>query len=120
MGILTPLVVPLVWASTSLQGIADADHLLYASVSAVLAGAVMGDHASPISDTTILSSAATSCDHLEHVQTQLPYALTVGGIAILVGLIPSAYGLPWWICLIAGAACVVAVVRWLGKRRPDG
>ena len=120
MGILTPLVVPLVWASTGLQGIADADHLLYASVSAVLAGAVMGDHASPISDTTILSSAATSCDHLEHVQTQLPYALTVGGIAILVGLIPSAYGLPWWICLIAGAACVVAVVRWLGKRRPDG
>ena len=120
MGILTPLVVPLVWASTALQGIADADHLLYASVSAVLAGAVMGDHASPISDTTILSSAATSCDHLQHVQTQLPYALTVGGIAILAGLIPSAYGLPWWICLIAGAGCVVAVVRWLGKRRPDG
>ena len=120
MGILTPLVVPLVWASTALQGIADADHLLYASVSAVLAGAVMGDHASPISDTTILSSAATSCDHLEHVQTQLPYALTVGGIAILAGLVPSAYGLPWWICLVAGAACVVAVVRWLGKRRADG
>ena len=120
MGILTPLVVPLVWTSAGLQGLADADHLLYASVSAVLAGAVMGDHASPISDTTILSSAATSCDHLEHVRTQLPYALTVGGIAILAGLIPSGFGLPWWICLAAGAACVVAVVWWLGKRRPAG
>ena len=119
MGILTPLVVPLVWTSAGLQGIADADHLLYASVSAVLAGAVMGDHASPISDTTILSSAATSCDHLEHVRTQLPYALTVGGIAILAGLIPSGFGLPWWICLAAGAACVVVVVWWLGERRPD-
>ncbi|MCY3821027.1 MAG: Na+/H+ antiporter NhaC family protein [Gammaproteobacteria bacterium] len=117
MGILTPLVVPLVWTSTSLQGLADADHLLYASVSAVLAGAVMGDHASPISDTTILSSAATSCDHLEHVHTQLPYALTVGGISIVTGLIPTGFGLPWWICLIAGAACVSVIVRWLGKSR---
>ena len=119
MGILTPLVVPLVWTSTALQGLSGADHLLYASVSAVLAGAVMGDHASPISDTTILSSAATSCDHLEHVHTQLPYALTVGGIAVLLGLIPSGFGLPWWICMVAGAACVVAVVWWLGKRRRD-
>ena len=119
MGILTPLVVPLVWTSTALQGLTGADHLLYASVSAVLAGAVMGDHASPISDTTILSSAATSCDHLEHVHTQLPYALAVGGIAVLLGLIPSGFGLPWWICLVAGAACVVAVVWWFGERLPD-
>ena len=119
MGILTPLVVPLVWTSTELQGMTGADHLLYASVSAVLAGAVMGDHASPISDTTILSSAATSCDHLEHVHTQLPYALTVGGIAIVTGLVPTGFGLPWWIAFVAGAACVGAVVRCLGKRRTD-
>ena len=121
MGILTPLVVPLVWTSTTLQGLTDADHLLYASVSAVLAGAVMGDHASPISDTTILSSAATSCDHLEHVHTQLPYALTVGGIAILTGLIPSGFGLPWWLCMVVGGVCVATAVWWLGEpRRDDG
>ena len=120
MGILTPLVVPLVWTSTTLQGLTGADHLLYASVSAVLAGAVMGDHASPISDTTILSSAATSCDHLEHVHTQLPYALTVGGIAILTGLIPSGFGLPWWLCMVVGGACVVAAVWWFGEPRRDG
>ena len=116
MGILTPLAVPLVWTSMELQGLTGADHLLYASVSAVLAGAVMGDHASPISDTTILSSAATSCDHLQHVHTQLPYALTVGGIAIVVGLIPTGFGLPWWMSFVVGAACVGAVVRWLGTR----
>ena len=120
MGILTPLVVPLVWTSTTLQGLPEADYLLYASVSAVLAGAVMGDHASPISDTTILSSAATSCDHLEHVHTQLPYALTVGGIAILTGLIPSGFGLPWWLCMVVGGVCVAAAVWWFGEPRRGG
>ena len=115
MGILMPLVIPLAWTSLQYQGLEGAEHLLYASISAVLAGAVMGDHASPISDTTVLSSAAASCDHIEHVRTQIPYALTVGAISITVGSVPSAFGVPWWVCLIVGAACVFAAVRWLGR-----
>ena len=115
MGILMPLVIPLAWTSMQYQGLEGAEHLLYASVSAVLAGAVMGDHASPISDTTVLSSAAASCDHIEHVRTQVPYALTVGAISITVGSVPSAFGVPWWVCLIVGAVCVIAAVRWLGR-----
>ena len=115
MGILMPIVIPLAYTTLSLQGLEGTDHLFYASVSAVLAGAVMGDHASPISDTTILSSVAASCDHMAHVRTQAPYALVVGAIAVMVGSIPSTYGAPWWLCLAVGGAGVVAVVRWLGR-----
>ena len=120
MGILMPIVIPLAYTTLSLQGLEGADHLFYASVSAVLAGAVMGDHASPISDTTILSSVAASCDHMAHVRTQAPYALVVGAIAVMVGSIPSAYGAPWWLCLAVGGAGVVAVVRLLGRPAEGG
>ncbi len=115
MGILMPLVIPLAWTSMQFQGLEGANHLLYASVSAVLAGAVMGDHASPISDTTVLSSAAASCDHIEHVRTQVPYVLSAGAISITMGSVPSAFGVPWWVCLIVGAVCIIAAVRWLGR-----
>lgn len=104
MGILLPLVIPLAWTTLELQGIAAPLPLLYGCVSAVLAGAVMGDHCSPISDTTILSSMATSCDLVDHVRTQLPYALLVGAISVFAGLLPSAYGLPWWLAL---ALCII-------------
>ena len=64
-------------------------------MSACLAGAVCGDHCSPISDTTIMSSAGAKCNHLNHVSTQLPYALTVAGISfvgyIVAGLIQNAW-----------------------------
>ncbi|MGI9325815.1 MAG: Na+/H+ antiporter NhaC family protein [Pseudomonadales bacterium] len=115
MGILLPLVIPLVWATVGLQGIEPALPLLYASISAVLAGAVMGDHCSPISDTTILSSIATSCDLIDHIRTQLPYALLVGLVSILGGLLPSAYGLPWWIALALCMLLLVVVHRIYSK-----
>ena len=68
--------------------------IFYNVVASVLAGAVMGDHCSPISDTTIMSSMSSGCDHLSHVGTQKPYALTVGGVALLFGVLPTALGLP--------------------------
>jgi Na+/H+ antiporter NhaC len=91
MGILVPLVVPLAWAVMSVNGMTDAGdmHILYSSVSCVLAGAVWGDHCSPISDTTVLSSIASGCNHIEHVRTQLPYALLVGLVAIVIGWLRS-------------------------------
>ena len=118
MGILMPIVIPLAWTTMRLQGLEGAEHLLYASVSAVLAGAVMGDHASPISDTTILSSLAASCDHIDHVRTQAPYALLVGAVAVALGSLPAAYGAPWWLCLGAGAVTVVLALRGFGRRPP--
>jgi hypothetical protein len=91
MGILMPLVVPLVWAVLLANGVADPSnyHIIYSTVACVLAGSVWGDHCSPISDTTILSSMASGCDHVEHVRTQLPYALVVGTVAVLIGTLPT-------------------------------
>ena len=117
MGILVPLVVPLAWAVMSVNGMTEAGdmHILYSSVSCVLAGAVWGDHCSPISDTTVLSSLATGCDHMDHVRTQIPYALLGGIISALIGVLPAGFGLPWFILLPIAMITLVVVHRFLGK-----
>ncbi len=116
MGILMPLVVPLVWAVLVQNGMDDPSHyhILYSSVSCVLAGSVWGDHCSPISDTTILSSMASGCDHVEHVRTQLPYALSVGTVAIVFGTLPAGFGMPWWVGLLVGAALLYGLLKVVG------
>ncbi len=121
MGILMPLVVPLAWAVLELNEMADPQHyfIIYSSVSCVLAGAVWGDHCSPISDTTILSSMASGCDHIDHVRTQLPYALLVGIVAILLGTLPTGFGFPWWISMMLGAAVLFAGLRIFGQDVED-
>jgi len=118
MGILLPLMVPLAWALMAASGMDGAENLpiLYATVAAVMGGAVWGDHCSPISDTTILSSMASQCDHIEHVRTQLPYALSAGFIAIFAGILPTGFGVPWWLCLPIGVIAVVGLVRVIGKK----
>lgn len=118
MGILVPLVVPLTWAVMQTNGYTGPEHMhiLYSSIASVLAGSVWGDHCSPISDTTILSSMASGCDHIEHVRTQIPYALLVGIVSLGVGSIPVAYGLPWWLGLALGAGILFAVLRLIGRR----
>jgi Na+/H+ antiporter NhaC len=117
MGILFPLAMPLTWAVMVAQGQAGPEHMhiLYSAISAILAGAVWGDHCSPISDTTILSSLASGCDHIEHVRTQLPYAMTVGGIAILFGSIMTALGSPWWLGMSIGLVVLWLILRFYGK-----
>lgn len=117
MAILMPLVIPLCWAVLQSHGIADADHMhiLYSSIACVLTGAVWADHCSPISDTTVLSSLATGCDHMDHVRTQIPYALLGGIVAIIIGVLPAGFGLPWFLLLPAGAITLVVVHHFLGK-----
>ena len=90
--------------------------LFYNVVASVLAGSVMGDHCSPISDTTIMSSLASRCDHIQHVSTQMPYALTVGGVALLMGVLPTALGLPSWAAFLMGFVALWLVVRLVGKK----
>ena len=117
MGILLPLVLPLSWAVLGAHGGADQEYLyiLYASVSCVLAGAVWGDHCSPISDTTVMSSLSAGCDHIEHVRTQMPYALLVGFTSIVLGTLPVSFGMPWWLGFLLGAGLLAVALRRMGQ-----
>jgi len=122
MGIMMPLVVPLTWAVMAAGGMTSGPehlHILYAAVAAVMAGAVWGDHCSPISDTTILSSLASGCDHIDHVRTQLPYAVAVGAVAVLVGLLPAGFGVPWWVVLPLSAVVLIVGMQVFGERVED-
>ena len=111
MGILFPLVVPLA------HELAPEDPtIVLGSVASILSGSVWGDHCSPISDTTIMSSMASSCDHVDHVRTQLPYALAVGGVSLVVGELATGLGL-WgpWVALLLGTLALAGIVRFAGK-----
>ncbi len=121
MAILYPLILPASWLLCLKEGLSTAESmpLFYNVVASVMAGAVMGDHCSPISDTTIMSSLASGCDHLKHVATQFPYALTVGTVALLVGIIPTAFGFPSWLAFLASFVILGLIVRFIGKKVPD-
>ena len=118
MAILYPLILPASWLLCQEQGLSvDATMpLFYNVVASVLAGSVMGDHCSPISDTTIMSSLASGCNHLQHVKTQIPYALIVGGVTVLIGVLPTALGLPSWVSFLVGFVVLGLVVRFVGKK----
>jgi len=118
MGILMPLVVPLVWNLGHAAGLEEAfiHILIFDSVSSVLAGAVWGDHCSPISDTTILSSIATQCDHIEHVRTQLPYAMVVGVISIMAGIMVAVLGMSLWLIYAISIIIMASVIWYFGRR----
>jgi len=94
MAILFPIAIPTTWAICQSQGI-DPDismEILFNVIATVLAASVLGDHCSPISDTTILSSLASDCNHIDHVRTQMPYALTVGGVSLVAGTLSTFLG----------------------------
>lgn len=110
MGILMPLAIPLSFALN------PDPNFVVLNVGSVLTGAIFGDHCSPISDTTILSSMGSACDHIDHVKTQLFYALTVAVIAIVAGYIPAGLGMPVYLTLPAGIALTGLAVRFLGKK----
>ena len=109
-GILIPIVV-------TIFGVGDP--LFYVGISACLAGAVCGDHCSPISDTTIMASAGANCNHVDHVSTQLPYAITVAAISfvsfLFAGFVPIAWiALPFGIVLTVGT---LFVIRYLVNKK---
>jgi len=110
-GILIPIVVSVFSNSNPT--------LMVISISACMAGAVCGDHCSPISDTTIMASAGAQCEHVNHVSTQLPYALTVAAVSFLTYIV-AGFTQSAWISLPFGAALLIAVLfvfRLLAKRR---
>ena len=117
MAIMLPLVIPL---TVALGGAAtypggEQVGILLGAIGSVLAGAIFGDHCSPISDTTILSSTASACDHMDHVHTQLPYALLVAVVGMVLGNIGVAYGLPVWLALAGGVVVLYLFLRFRGE-----
>ena len=118
MAILMPLVIPLTW-NIMINNAADHPdnyHILYSSIACVLTGAVWADHCSPISDTTILTSMASGCELMDHVWTQMPYALSTGAAALLLGTLPASFGAPWWILLFIGVFSQVLVMYYFGQK----
>jgi Na+/H+ antiporter NhaC len=118
MGILMPLVIRIAWQVLSADGrpVRSTTPLLLATIGSVLAGAIFGDHCSPLSDTTILSSHASGCDHVQHVRTQLPYALLAGGAAIALGTLPVGFGVSPWLMPPLAIAAMTAFLLTFGKR----
>jgi Na+/H+ antiporter NhaC len=108
MAILIPTVVPLAHALGGLP-------LTILAAAAVLDGAIFGDHCSPISDTTVMSSIASSCDHIDHVKTQLPYALTTMTLAGLLGYLGTAGFYPGWVGLLLGLIAIPIILLTIGK-----
>lgn len=118
MSILVPIVIPLVLGTSIAAGLSgtETERILLASIASILSGAVFGDHCSPISDTTIMSSMASAADHVDHVRTQLPYALTAGTVSLVLGYLLTALGVPALVSLAAGCIVLILVVRLAGER----
>ena len=119
MAVLYPVILPATYHTCMNFGMTTEEMLtvFYMSVSAVLGGSVLGDHCSPISDTTILSSMASQCDHIQHVKTQIPYAVTVGLISVFSGyLLSGLLNISPVFSLVLGFAIAYLVILLLGKK----
>ena len=110
MGILMPLAIPLA------HSINPEMSFIVVSTRAVLTGAIFGDHCSPISDTTIMSSMGAGCNHIDHVNTQMPYALFTDVITVLFGYIPAGLGIPVYIVLPIALLATFIGIHVLGKK----
>ena len=123
MAVMYPICIPIV-IGVSVGNGSDVDlnylmPVLLNTISVILAASVFGDHCSPISDTTILSSLATDCNHIDHVKTQMPYAFIVGLVSLFCGGVLFAAGIPWYILYTIGFACIIGLVFLLGTKEKN-
>jgi len=117
MAILYPIMLLSSWKIALAGGYnhAEAMEVFYNVTACVLAGSVLGDHCSPISDTTILSSLASDCNHMSHVKTQFPYAITVGLVSLIMGTLLSSLGAPYLVSIGLGIGTMYFIVSYFGK-----
>ena len=116
MFMVMPMAIPIVAA---LGGIAEnptADPFLLSCVAAVLSGSIFGDHCSPMTDCTILAALGAGCETMDHVRTQMPYALTVAAASVLCGTLLTSFGVSPWLALLIGICAMGIVVRLVGKK----
>ena len=120
MAILYPIIIPTTYAVAQAYGLPmdQIMELLYSVIATVLSASVLGDHCSPISDTTILSSLASDCNHIDHVRTQMPYALTVGAIAIVgqgVSTLVGGGALASFLGFAVSIGIIILVIKYVGR-----
>jgi len=111
MGLLFPLAVP------AAAAMGAADSFLAVIVAAVFSGAVFGDHCSPFSDTTIVTSISCGVEPHDHVRTQIPYALITAAVAVGFGFLPTGLGFPWVASLILGGVMLLVLPGLVGRTR---
>jgi Na+/H+ antiporter NhaC len=119
MAILMPIVIPIAYLvpqSDPAITLVQQQGIFLSTIASVLAGATFGDHCSPISDTTIMSSMASGADHIDHVRTQLPYALFGGLLSIVIGYIPIGFGVSPYLMLPIGILIILLSVRFLATK----
>ena len=116
MAILIPVILPM---AHSMGAYGEENRIIFwLTAAAIMDGAIFGDHCSPISDTTVLSSISAGCDHIDHVSTQMAYALTTMFIAGSAGYLAVASGMPSWIYFLLFPACTVGLLFTIGKKVP--
>jgi len=119
MAILMPIVIPIAHLLPQADPaitLAQQQAIFLSTIASVLAGATFGDHCSPISDTTIMSSMASGADHIDHVRTQLPYALFGGILSMIVGYLPVGFGVSPWLVLPVGILIIVVSIRFFAPK----
>ncbi|HRZ79581.1 MAG TPA: Na+/H+ antiporter NhaC family protein, partial [bacterium] len=115
MALLFPTALPLALAMTQSGG-ADPLSYIFIVTGAILTGAIFGDHCSPISDTTIMSSMSSGVSHIEHVRTQVPYALVIGSVALVFGYFPAGFFIDPYFLIAVQLIIVFVVFRYFGKK----
>lgn len=116
MFMVMPIAVPIVAAVGGIAENPAADPLMLSCVAAVLSGAIFGDHCSPMTDCTILAALGAGCETMDHVRTQMPYALTVAATSVVFGTLLTSFGVSPLIGLGLGIVFMALVIRFVGKK----
>lgn len=116
MFMIMPIAVPIVAAISGINAQSVTDPFMLSCVAAVLSGAIFGDHCSPMTDCTILAALGAGCETMDHVRTQMPYAICVAVTSVLCGTLLTSLGIPVAIALIVGTAFMLGTILILGKK----
>lgn len=116
MFMVMPMAIPIASAVVGAENLTGDSSFLLLCVASVLSGSIFGDHCSPMTDCTVLAALGSGCNIMEHVRTQLPYAMTVAAVTIVFGTLLTALGVSVWLSLALGCAAMAALLLVIGKK----
>lgn len=116
MFMVMPMAIPIASAVVGAENLTGDSSFLLLCVASVLSGSIFGDHCSPMTDCTVLAALGSGCNIMEHVRTQLPYAMTVAAVTIVFGTLLTALGVGVWLSLALGCAAMAALLLVIGKK----